>query len=203
MSKPNVTVFFTDQQRWDSTGVHGNPMGLTPNFDRFALSGTHFFNTVTCQPVCAPARSSLHPTARKPTIRFPGIIREAASIGGASARQLPGYYGLIKKLDEALGRIDDALISLDLEENTIVFFTSDHGCHFHTRTRIVGSYSVHGERTMLQSGRADSPAVQSGGCRSEDCRCRETLRGAGDTSRESDECLNFRGLTLKNPTLYK
>lgn len=59
MSKPNVIVFFTDQQRWDSTGVHGNPMGLTPNFDRFALSGTHFFNTVTCQPVCAPARSSL------------------------------------------------------------------------------------------------------------------------------------------------
>lgn len=34
------------------------------------------------------------------------------ALGGASARQLPGYYGLIKKLDEALGRIDDALISL-------------------------------------------------------------------------------------------
>lgn len=55
------------------------------------------------------------------------------ALGGASARQLPGYYGLIKKLDEALERIDDALISLDLEENTIGFFISDHGCHFHTR----------------------------------------------------------------------
>lgn len=277
MSKPNVIVFFTDQQRWDSTGVHGNPMGLTPNFDRFALSGTHFFNTVTCQPVCAPARSSLqtgkyaantgvwrnglglepdeptlaryfsregyttgyigkwhlyggtesHPSPygtetndpvprnhqggyeywRGSNIlefasdaydfhlfdeegrnhRYPGFRVDAQTdlavryindhrdkpfflflsflephhqnhtdsyaaprgyaeryrdhwvppdlkaLGGASARQLPGYYGLIKKLDEALGRIDDALISLELEENTIVFFISDHGCHFHTR----------------------------------------------------------------------
>jgi arylsulfatase A-like enzyme len=57
--RPNVIVFFTDQQRWDTTGVHGNPMDLTPNFDRMALSGTHCFNTFTNQPVCAPARSSL------------------------------------------------------------------------------------------------------------------------------------------------
>jgi len=36
--KPNIIVFFTDQQRWDTTGVHGNPLGLTPNFDRVAAS---------------------------------------------------------------------------------------------------------------------------------------------------------------------
>ena len=41
MSKPNVLVFFTDQQRWDTTGVHGNPLDLTPNFDRLATHGTH------------------------------------------------------------------------------------------------------------------------------------------------------------------
>ena len=29
--QPNVIVFFTDQQRWDTTGVHGNPLDLTPN----------------------------------------------------------------------------------------------------------------------------------------------------------------------------
>ena len=55
--KPNVIVFFTDQQRWDSTGVHGNPLDLTPNFDRMARQGTHLHTTVTCQPVCGPARS--------------------------------------------------------------------------------------------------------------------------------------------------
>jgi arylsulfatase A-like enzyme len=35
---PNVVVFLTDQQRWDTTGVHGCLMGLTPNFDRAAAT---------------------------------------------------------------------------------------------------------------------------------------------------------------------
>ena len=52
-------VFFTDQQRWDTSGLHGNPLDLTPNFDRFAQRGTHLYNTSTCQPVCGPARACL------------------------------------------------------------------------------------------------------------------------------------------------
>ena len=56
---PNVIVFFTDQQRWDTTGVHGNPLDLTPNFDRMAREGTHVHYSFTCQPVCGPARSCL------------------------------------------------------------------------------------------------------------------------------------------------
>lgn len=58
-SKPNVIVFFTDQQRADTTGVHGNPMELTENFDRMAIAGTHCYNAFTCQPVCLPARIAL------------------------------------------------------------------------------------------------------------------------------------------------
>ncbi|MDR6553897.1 sulfatase-like hydrolase/transferase [Paenibacillus qinlingensis] len=58
-NQPNVIVFFTDQQRWDTTGIHGNPLGLTPNLDRFAQSGTHLENAFTCQPLCGPARSAL------------------------------------------------------------------------------------------------------------------------------------------------
>jgi arylsulfatase A-like enzyme len=57
--RPNVVVFFTDQQRWDSVGAHGNKMGLTPNFDRLAASGMFVANSFTCQPVCGPARSAL------------------------------------------------------------------------------------------------------------------------------------------------
>ena len=56
---PNVVVFFTDQQRWDTTGLHGNPMGLTPNLDRLGRVDTHLANSFTCQPVCGPARSCL------------------------------------------------------------------------------------------------------------------------------------------------
>jgi arylsulfatase A-like enzyme len=36
-------------------------------------------------------------------------------------------------MDEALGRLLDALRSLEMLENTIVVFTSDHGNHFKTR----------------------------------------------------------------------
>jgi arylsulfatase A-like enzyme len=57
--QPNVIVFFTDQQRHDTTGVHGCELGLTPNFDRMAQEGTHVAKSFTCQPVCAPARACL------------------------------------------------------------------------------------------------------------------------------------------------
>jgi arylsulfatase A-like enzyme len=40
---------------------------------------------------------------------------------------------MVKRLDEALGRIEDALRSLSLLENTIILFISDHGNHFKTR----------------------------------------------------------------------
>ncbi len=40
---------------------------------------------------------------------------------------------MVKRLDEAFGRLLDALKSLGLADNTIVLFTSDHGCHFKTR----------------------------------------------------------------------
>ncbi|NUU21091.1 MAG: sulfatase-like hydrolase/transferase, partial [Streptomycetaceae bacterium] len=63
---PNVLVVLTDQQRWDTTGVHGNPLDLTPEFDRLAREGTHVLQALTPQPVCGPARSSLQ-TGRYPT----------------------------------------------------------------------------------------------------------------------------------------
>ena len=58
-SQPNVVIFFTDQQRWDCSSLHGNPLELMPNFDRIATHHTHLFNSFTCQPVCGPARSCL------------------------------------------------------------------------------------------------------------------------------------------------
>jgi arylsulfatase A-like enzyme len=63
LDRPNVVVFFTDQQRWDTTD---NPLDLTPNFDRMARAGTHAVHAVTPQPVCAPARAALQ-TGRYPT----------------------------------------------------------------------------------------------------------------------------------------
>lgn len=265
--RPNVVVFFTDQQRWDTTGVHGNPLGLTPNFDRMAGSGTHAWNAVTPQPVCAPARAAIQ-TGRYPTttgvyrngiplpptertlahhfaeagyatgyigkwhladaepvpagarggyehwlssnvleftsdayrtvvfddesepvalpgyrsdaltdaaIRFiadhhdepfflfvsyiephhqneldsypapegyaeqyagrwlPADLAALTEPGDPTVQNLAGYCGQVKRLDECLGRLRDALRSMSLTDNTIVAYTSDHGCHFRTR----------------------------------------------------------------------
>ena len=58
---------------------------------------------------------------------------DLGSLVGTSHQHLPGYYGMVKRIDEALGRLFDALKSLDLLQSTIVLFTSDHGCHFKTR----------------------------------------------------------------------
>jgi len=58
---------------------------------------------------------------------------DLAALGGSTHQHLGGYYGMVKRLDEAYGRLHDALKSLVLADDTIVLFTSDHGCHFKTR----------------------------------------------------------------------
>ena len=262
--RPNVIVFFTDQQRWDTVGAHGNPLDLTPNFDRAAERGTLVTHSFTVQPVCGPSRACLqtgmyatqngtyrnevplaadaitlgtafrdagyhtayvgkwHLASRDPVppeerggyqtwlaankleftsdayhtvvfdgegapVKLPGYRVDAltdaairtidahrdepfflflshlephhqnhvdaypaprvyqeryggrwlppdlATLGGSSHRHLPGYLGMIRRLDEAFGRVLDALDSLGLSDDTVVLFTSDHGNHFKTR----------------------------------------------------------------------
>lgn len=58
---------------------------------------------------------------------------DLASLGGTAYQQIGGYYGMIKRLDEAYGRILDSLRSLGLDNDTVIAFSSDHGCHFKTR----------------------------------------------------------------------
>lgn len=42
---------------------------------------------------------------------------------------------MVRRLDEAFGRMVDALKSMHLDNRTIILFTSDHACHFQTRNR--------------------------------------------------------------------
>ncbi len=60
---------------------------------------------------------------------------DIAAAGGPAHGYLGGYFGQIKRVDECLGRLLDALHSLDLLDDTLVVFTSDHGSHFRTRNR--------------------------------------------------------------------
>ncbi|WDR01358.1 sulfatase-like hydrolase/transferase [Devosia algicola] len=58
---------------------------------------------------------------------------DLAALGGTSQAHFPGYMGMVQRLDEAFGRLVDALHSLDMLDNTIILFSADHGCHFKTR----------------------------------------------------------------------
>lgn len=66
MKRPNILVFFSDQQRWDTVGCYGQRLPLTPHLDRLAAEGVRFEHAFTCQPVCGPARAALQ-TGRYPT----------------------------------------------------------------------------------------------------------------------------------------
>jgi uncharacterized sulfatase len=53
--------------------------------------------------------------------------------GGDWRENYPDYLGCIHSLDENLGRIRAELEALGLSDNTLIFYTSDHGSHFRTR----------------------------------------------------------------------
>jgi uncharacterized sulfatase len=58
--KRNIVFFFSDQQRFDSLGVNGQALPVSPNLDRFAKeAAVNFTHAYTPQPVCGPARSCL------------------------------------------------------------------------------------------------------------------------------------------------
>ncbi|MEM8738967.1 MAG: sulfatase-like hydrolase/transferase [Planctomycetota bacterium] len=301
-ARPNIVVFFTDQQRHDTTGVHGCPLDLTPNFDRLSRAGTDVHFAFTPNPVCGPARaciqtgtySSTNGTVRngipltqelphlgerlrdsgyhtayfgkwhlvghdqegpvaeadrggyehwlgsnllemtsdhyhtrlwdndEQPVELPGyrvdaltdaLIRHldrrvsdhaeqpfmamasflephhqnhvddypapdgyreryagrwippdlaalpsqkkaglfdpapSETLNGTAHQHLGGYFGMVKRLDEALGRVADALKSLGVFENTVILFMSDHGCHFKTRN---GEYKRSGHEASIR-----------------------------------------------------
>ncbi len=45
---------------------------------------------------------------------------DLAALGVSSPQHLGGYYGRSKRLDECLGRLQDSLKSLGLNDNTII-----------------------------------------------------------------------------------
>jgi arylsulfatase A-like enzyme len=86
-------------------------------------------------------------------------------LGGSSGQHLGGYLGMIKRLDEGLGRMRDALKSLDMTDNTIILYTSDHGCHFKTRN---DEYKRSGHESSVRVPTAfTGPGFDMGGKRQE------------------------------------
>ena len=63
----------------------------------------------------------------------PHVPADLRDLPGNWFRELPDYYGIVERLDEC---VDDLLAALEgqgAREDTVVAYTSDHGCHFRTR----------------------------------------------------------------------
>ena len=60
MSKKNILLIITDQQRFDTIAAAGNAHIKTPNLDRLAAEGTRFSSAYSPSPVCVPSRCAMH-----------------------------------------------------------------------------------------------------------------------------------------------
>lgn len=66
MKRPNIVMFFSDQQRADTVGLYGQKLDITPNLDKLGNEGIVFENAFTAQPVCGPCRA-LFQSGKYPT----------------------------------------------------------------------------------------------------------------------------------------
>lgn len=58
---------------------------------------------------------------------------DLAGTQGDWRQHLPDYFGCVHAVDEGVGKIRAELARLGLAQDTVVLYTSDHGCHFRTR----------------------------------------------------------------------
>lgn len=58
-NRPNIILFITDQQRYDTINALGFPYMDTPNLDRLVEEGIVFSNCYITAPSCVPSRASL------------------------------------------------------------------------------------------------------------------------------------------------
>ncbi len=58
LTRPNVLILMTDQQRFDCLGANGNRILRTPHLDRLASQSANFRHAFVQSPVCVPSRVS-------------------------------------------------------------------------------------------------------------------------------------------------
>ncbi len=61
------------------------------------------------------------------------IPEDLSFMKGNYKKEYPDYIASINRLDENVGRLITALKEKEIYDNTVIIYTSDHGCHFKTR----------------------------------------------------------------------
>lgn len=138
MTRPNIVIIMTDQQRWDTLGAYGNDYIRTPNIDRLTEDGVLFEQAFVPIPLCIPSRASLF-TGRYPSRQglgphsgfplpseTPNLARSLRDAGYRTMLvgkdHLFGSDGLTRCFDHVVrydhsGRVPDERV--DKEENAI------------------------------------------------------------------------------------
>jgi arylsulfatase A-like enzyme len=83
--KPNVIIFYSDDEGWGETGMQGNKQIPTPNIDSLAANGTRFTQGYVAATYCSPSRAGLM-TGRYPT-RFGHEFNAIARASGLSLQE--------------------------------------------------------------------------------------------------------------------
>jgi arylsulfatase len=111
--KPNLIIFFTDDQGYNDVGCFGSPFIRTPNFDRMAKEGMKF-TSFYAQPVCGPSRAALMTGCYPIRVAEPGnkknqhTVLHPEEITIAEMLKSAGYItALIGKWHLAGGRKDE------------------------------------------------------------------------------------------------
>ena len=61
------------------------------------------------------------------------VPEDLTFLKGNYKEEYPDYIAAINRLDENVGKLVDVLKEKGIYDNTIIIYTSDHGCHFKTR----------------------------------------------------------------------
>ena len=108
--RPNLIIFFTDDQGYNDVGCFGSPNIETPNFDRMAREGTRLTDFYA-MPVCGPSRAALMTGCYPIRVAEPGntkgqhTILHPREITIAEVLKAAGYAtGIIGKWHLAGGR---------------------------------------------------------------------------------------------------
>ncbi|MBE7463691.1 MAG: sulfatase-like hydrolase/transferase [Planctomycetes bacterium] len=95
-TRPNLLLITTDQQRWDTLSLYGQPGYRTPVLDRLAANGRCFDRAYCPSPICTPSRVAMltgqypsrngaHTIGVTPAFRDPTLPQLLSAHGYASA----------------------------------------------------------------------------------------------------------------------
>ncbi|WP_372652172.1 sulfatase [Draconibacterium sp.] len=83
--KPNVIIFFTDDQGYNDVGCFGSPLIKTPHLDQMANDGIRFTDFYSASSVCSPSRAALLTGCYPLRVGVPVVLWPASETGLAQS----------------------------------------------------------------------------------------------------------------------